>query len=125
MLAYPKTIYTSSAASPLTQVVKAGDFYFISGQTPKDYRTKQMLLGSITEQAEQVCQNIQSMLESVSLSFHDVAKTTCYLADMQDAAAFNEVYKKYFISKPARVCVAVKELPQGVLCEIECIAYGG
>ena len=64
------------------------------------------------------------MLESIGLDFSDVAKTTCYLTDMSNASAFNEVYKKYFTSKPARVCVAVKELPGGVLCEIECIAFG-
>ena len=77
---------------------------------------------TIEEQAEQVMKNIQALLESQNAAFTDVVKTTCFLADMKDFAAFNGVYEKYFTGRPARSCVAVKELPKGVLCEVEVIA---
>ena len=77
---------------------------------------------NIAAQTEQVMQNIAALLEEAGCSFTDVVKTTCFLADMGDFAAFNEVYAKFFVSKPARSCVAVKDLPKGVLCEIEAIA---
>ena len=77
----------------------------------------------ITAQAEQVCKNLGALLEAAGTNFENVVKTTCFLANMGDFAAFNKVYEKYFISKPARSCVAVKELPKGVLCEVEAIAY--
>ena len=77
---------------------------------------------TIEEQAEQVMKNVGALLESQGASFTDVVKTTCFLADMGDFAAFNEVYAKYFTGNPARSCVAVKDLPKGVLCEVETIA---
>ncbi len=76
---------------------------------------------TIQEQTEQVMANIKALLESQNAAFTDVVKTTCFLADMADFAAFNEIYGKYFTGKPARSCVAVKALPKGVLCEVECI----
>ena len=80
---------------------------------------------TIEEQTEQVMKNVAALLESQNASFTDVVKTTCFLADMGDFAAFNEIYAKYFTGKPARSCVAVKALPKGVLCEVETIAYVG
>ena len=77
---------------------------------------------TIEEQTEQVMQNVKALLESQGASFTDVVKTTCFLADMSDFAAFNEIYAKYFTGKPARSCVAVKDLPKEVLCEVETIA---
>lgn len=94
---------------------------FTSGQIPVDPATSEAPEG-ITAQAEQSCKNVGAILESAGSSFDKVFKTTCFLADMGDFAAFNEVYAKYFTSKPARSCVAVKTLPKGVLCEIEAIA---
>jgi 2-iminobutanoate/2-iminopropanoate deaminase len=79
----------------------------------------------IVGQTEQVCKNLAAVLEAAGSSFENVIKTTCFLAEMSDFAAFNEVYAKYFISKPARSCVAVKTLPKNVLCEVEVIAYLG
>ena len=84
--------------------------------------TGEVIGTTIREQTEQVMKNIQGLLESQIASFTDVLKTTCFLADMSDFAAFNEVYAKYFTGKPARSCVAVKDLPKGVLCEVETIA---
>ena len=84
--------------------------------------TGEVVGSTVEEQAEQVMKNIQALLDSQGASFTDVVKTTCFLADMKDFAAFNEVYAKYFTGKPARSCVAVKELPKGVLCEVETIA---
>ena len=81
-----------------------------------------MLFRSIAAQADQSCRNVGAILEAAGVGFDKVVKTTCFLADIADFAAFNEVYAKYFISKPARSCVAVKDLPKGVLCEIEAIA---
>jgi len=123
MLEYPETRYKSSATSPLSQVVKAGGMYFISGQISKDYETKKIVGKNVTEQAEQVMKNIGVMLESLDLDYSDVAKTTCYLTDSDNIPAFNEVYKRYFINKPSRVCLTVRDLPSHVLCEVECIAF--
>ena len=94
---------------------------YTSGQIPVDPATGNIPEG-ISAQAEQSCKNVGAILEAAQSSFEKVIKTTCFLADMADFAAFNEAYAKYFISKPARSCVAVKELPKGVLCEIEAIA---
>ena len=79
----------------------------------------------IAAQAEQSCKNVGAILEAAGVTLNDVFKTTCFLADMGDFAAFNEVYARYFVSKPARSCVAVKDLPKGVLCEVEAIAVKG
>ena len=98
-----------------------GDLVITSGQIPVDPATGAIPEG-IAAQAEQSCKNVGAILEAAGVTLESVVKTTCFLADMGDFAAFNEVYAKYFTSKPARSCVAVRELPKGVLCEIEAIA---
>ncbi len=120
-----KTIYTSNAPAaigPYSQAVQAGNLLFASGQVPLSPQTGQVVGSSITEQAEQVMHNIGAILTEAGTDFTHVVKTTCFLADMADFAAFNQVYAQYFTGKPARSCVAVKSLPKDVLCEVEVIA---
>jgi 2-iminobutanoate/2-iminopropanoate deaminase len=95
---------------------------YTSGQIPIDPANGGIVAGGIKEQTEQSCKNVLAILEAAGCTSADVIKTTCFLADMGDFAAFNEVYAKYFTSKPARSCVAVKTLPKNVLCEVEAIA---
>ena len=109
------------AIGPYSQGFEVNGFVYISGQIPVDPATGEVPAG-IAAQAEQSCKNVGAILEAAGAGFDKVFKTTCFLADMGDFAAFNEVYAKYFTSKPARSCVAVKDLPKGVLCEIEAIA---
>ena len=109
------------AIGPYSQGYTAGDLVFTSGQIPVDPATGAVPEG-ITAQAEQSCRNALAVLAAAGAAPEQVIKTTCFLADIADFAAFNEVYAKYFISKPARSCVAVKQIPKGALCEIECIA---
>ena len=109
------------AIGPYSQGYIVGDLVYTSGQIPVDPATGAIPQG-IAAQADQSCRNVGAILEAAGVSFQQVFKTTCFLADMDDFAAFNEVYARYFVSKPARSCVAVKELPKGVLCEIEAIA---
>ena len=109
------------AIGPYSQGYMAGGLVITSGQLPVDPATGEMP-ESIAAQAEQSCKNVGAILEAAGVCFADVIKTTCFLANMSDFAAFNEVYAKYFVSKPARSCVAVKDLPKGALCEIEAIA---
>ncbi len=109
------------AIGPYSQAYVTGGLLFVSGQIPVNPADGTMA-ASIAEQAEMSCKNVGAILEAAGTSFDKVVKTTCFLADMADFAAFNEVYAKYFISKPARACVAVKTLPKGALCEIEAIA---
>lgn len=109
------------AIGPYSQGFEANGFVITSGQIPVDPATGAVPEG-ITAQAQQICKNVGAILEATGTGFGQVIKTTCFLADMSDFAAFNEVYAKYFVSKPARSCVAVKNLPKGVLCEIEVIA---
>ena len=109
------------AIGPYSQGFIAGGFVFTSGQIPLDPATGN-IPDSIEEQAAQSCKNVGALLEEAGSGFDKVIKTTCFLADMADFAAFNAVYAEYFTSKPARSCVAVKELPKGVKCEIEAIA---
>ena len=109
------------AIGPYSQGFEASGFVITSGQIPVDPATGAAPEG-IAAQAEQSCKNVGAILEAAGAGFDRVVKTTCFLADMGDFAAFNEVYAKYFVSKPARSCVAVKDLPKGVLCEIEAIA---
>ncbi len=109
------------AIGPYSQGYEAGGFIYTSGQIPIDPSTGAIPEG-ITAQAEQSCKNIGAILEAAGSDFKNVIKTTCFLANMSDFAAFNEVYAKFFVSKPARSCVAVRELPRGVLCEVEAIA---
>ena len=109
------------AIGPYSQGFEVNGFVYTSGQIPVDPATGEAPEG-IAAQAEQSCKNVGAILEAAGAGFDKVFKTTCFLADMGDFAAFNEVYAKYFTSKPARSCVAVKDLPKGVLCEIEAIA---
>ncbi len=109
------------AIGPYSQGFEVNGFVFTSGQIPVDPVSGEVPEG-ITAQAEQSCKNVGAILECAGIGFENVVKTTCFLADMGDFAAFNEVYARYFTSKPARSCVAVKTLPKGVLCEIEAIA---
>ena len=109
------------AIGPYSQGYEVNGLVFTSGQIPVDPATGEVPAG-IAAQAEQSCKNVGAILESAGAGFDKVFKTTCFLADMGDFAAFNEVYARYFTSKPARSCVAVKDLPKGVLCEIKAIA---
>lgn len=109
------------AIGPYSQGFEVNGFVYTSGQIPVDPDTGRIPEG-IAAQAEQSCKNVGAILKSANVGFENVFKTTCFLADMADFAAFNEVYAKYFVSKPARSCVAVKTLPKNVLCEIEAIA---
>ena len=110
-----------AAIGPYSQALDLGNIVFVSGQIPVDPATGAVAEG-IAAQADQSCRNVGAILEAAGVGFDKVVKTTCFLADIADFAAFNEVYAKYFTSKPARSCVAVKDLPKGVLCEIEAIA---
>lgn len=109
------------AIGPYSQCYMANGFVFTSGQIPVDPDTGAVPEG-IAAQTEQSCKNIGAILEAAGVDFSKVIKTTCFLTDMGDFTAFNEVYAAYFTSKPARSCVAVKQLPKGVLCEIEAVA---
>jgi reactive intermediate/imine deaminase len=111
-----------AAIGPYSQAFEVNGFVFASGQIPIDPATGAVVEGGIAEQAEQSCKNVGAILEAAGSGYDKVIKTTCFLAEIADFAAFNEVYAKYFISKPARSCVAVKDLPKGVLCEVEAIA---
>ena len=111
------------AIGPYSQGYAAGGFVFTSGQIGVDPVTGNIPEG-IAMQAEQSCKNVGAVLHAAGVGFENVVKTTCFLADMADFGEFNAVYAKYFISNPARSCVAVRELPKGVLCEIEAIALG-
>ena len=110
-----------AAIGPYSQGYKVGPFVYTSGQIPVDPATGAIPEG-IEAQAHQSCKNVGAILEAAGVSFDQVFKTTCFLANMEDFALFNQVYAQYFTSKPARSCVAVKTLPKGVLCEIEAIA---
>lgn len=116
-----ETTLAPGAIGPYSQGYAAGGFVFTSGQIPVDPETGSIPEG-ISEQADRSCRNVCAVLEAGGCAAADVIKTTCYLADMNDFAAFNLVYEKYFVSKPARSCVAVRSLPKNVLCEIEAIA---
>ena len=109
------------AIGPYSQGYEVNGFVFTSGQIPVNPAGGTVPAG-IAAQAEQSCKNVGAILEAAGAGYAQVIKTTCFLADMGDFAAFNQVYAQYFVSKPARSCVAVKDLPKGVLCEIEAIA---
>ncbi len=111
-----------AAIGPYSQAMAYANFIFTSGQVPLDPQSGQVVGSTIAQQAEQVMKNLGAVLEANGAGFENAIKTTCFLADMADFGAFNEVYAKYFTGKPARSCVAVKELPKGVLCEVEVIA---
>lgn len=125
MLTYIETKNAPAAIGPYSQGICVNGLAFFSGQIPLSPETGEVIGSTIQEQAGQVMKNIQALLDSQNAKFTDVVKTTCFLADMKDFAAFNEIYAGYFTGKPARSCVAVKELPKGVLCEVEVIAAVG
>ncbi len=114
-----------AAIGPYSQAMIANGMVFTSGQIPLDPETADMVGENITEQTHRVCKNLEAVLTAAGASFESVIKTTCFLSDMADFAAFNEVYSQYFVSKPARSCVAVKTLPKGALVEVECVALQG
>lgn len=116
-----KTDKAPGAIGPYSQGMEVNGFVFTSGQIPVDPASGEIPAG-IAAQAEQSCKNVGAILEAAGTGYEKVIKTTCFLADMGDFAAFNEVYARFFVSKPARSCVAVKDLPKGVLCEVEAIA---
>ena len=111
-----------AAIGPYSQAVVFGNLVFTSGQIPINPATGNVEAVGITAQTEQVMKNLGEVLREAGASFENAVKTTCFLADISDFAAFNEVYGKYFTGKPARSCVAVKDLPKGVLVEVEVIA---
>ena len=111
-----------AAIGPYSQAIEVNGFLFASGQVPINPEVGDVVAEGIVGQTEQVMKNIGAILEVNGLTYTDVVKTTCFLADMGDFATFNEVYAKYFTGKPARSCVAVKTLPKNVLCEVEILA---
>ena len=120
-----KKIYTNKAPEPIgpySQAIFSGNILFCSGQIPLDAKTGEIAGNNIEEQTQKVCQNIEAILQHAGLSFENVIKTTCFLQNMQDFAGFNKVYAKYFVSNPARSCVAAAQLPKSVLVEIEVVA---
>ena len=112
-----------AAIGPYSQAIIAGDTLYASGQIPINPATGNVEAVGIKDQAKQAIENVGAILKAADTDFEHVVKTTCFLADIADFAAFNEVYAGYFTGKPARSCVAVKDLPKGVLCEVEVIAY--
>jgi 2-iminobutanoate/2-iminopropanoate deaminase len=117
-----RTDKAPAAIGPYSQALIYGNFLFASGQVPINPENGQVVEGDIQIQATQVMSNISAILEEAGTSFEHVIKTTCFLKNMDDFSAFNEVYAKYFVNKPARSCVAVAKLPRGVSCEVEVIA---
>lgn len=111
-----------AAVGPYSQAIAAGDTLYLSGQIAIDPAAGRIVATDIAGQAEQCCRNVEAVLVAAGASMADVVKTTCFLADIADFKAFNEVYAKHFVSKPARSCVAVKDLPAGALCEVEATA---
>ena len=120
-----KIIHTDDApkaVGPYSQAVEANNTLYLSGQIAIDPKAGDIVAKDIAGQTEQCCKNIEAVLKEAGAELKNVVKTTCFLADINDFAAFNEVYGKYFSHKPARSCVAVKDLPKGALCEIEVVA---
>ena len=122
MLKKVSTEKAPSAIGPYSQAIICGDMLYTSGQIPINPETGAIEATDIAAQAEQVMKNLGAVLEAAGTSFENVIKTTCFLYEIADFGAFNEVYAKYFTSKPSRSCVAVKDLPKGALCEVELIA---
>ena len=118
-------IYTNEAPEPIgpySQAILAGNTLYCSGQIAIDPSTGELVKGNVKEQTQKCIENIQNVLKKSGLGIKNVVKTSCFLKEMSDFAEFNEIYAKYFTNKPARSCVAVKELPKGALIEIEVIA---
>lgn len=122
MLNVISTLDAPAAIGPYSQAIVANNMVFASGQIPIIPATGEIAAGDINVQAEQVMKNVGAILAAAGTGYANVVKTTCFLADMADFAAFNAVYGKYFTGKPARSCVAVKQLPKNVLCEVEVTA---
>ena len=123
MLDRVSTPKAPAAIGPYSQAVWAGNFLYLSGMMPIDPETGALEPADITLQAQRIMKNIEAVLAEAGLSQENVVKTTCFLSDMANFGAFNAVYGAYFSSKPARSCVAVRELPKGALAEVEVIAY--
>ena len=120
-----KIIHTDqapAAVGPYSQAVEANGMLYLSGQIAIDPKAGKIVATDIEGQAEQCCKNVEAILAAAGQDMSAVVKTTCFLANISDFAKFNEVYAKHFISKPARSCVAVKDIPAGALCEIEVLA---
>lgn len=120
-----KTVQTANAPAaigPYSQAKITGNYVFCSGQIPVNPATSQIEGKTVTEQTHQACKNVKALLEAAGTSIDKVFKTTCFLADIADFTEFNAVYEQYFVSKPARSCIAVKDIPKGALVEIEAIA---
>lgn len=120
-----KTVYTEKAPAaigPYSQAKICGELVYTSGQIPVNPESGKIEADSVAEQTRQVCKNISEVLKAAGSSLDKVVKTVCFLSDIGDFASFNEVYEQYFTSKPARSCVAVKDIPKGALVEIETIA---
>ena len=120
-----KTIHTDqapAAVGPYSQAIEANGVLYCSGQIAINPAEGKIVAKTIEEQAEQCCRNVEAVLKEAGTDMSHVVKTTCFLAEIADFKAFNEVYAKHFISKPARSCVAVKDLPAGALCEVEVTA---
>ncbi len=121
-----KVIHSNNAPAaigPYSQGIVAGDFLFTSGQAPFDPVTGETVGNTIGEQTEQVMKNLLAVVEAAGADAAKIVKTTCFLQEMADFAAFNQVYEKYIPSAPARSCVAAKALPRGILCEVEAVVY--
>ena len=125
MLERISTPKAPAAIGPYSQAVWAGDFLYLSGMMPINPETGALEPADITLQAERIMTNVEAVLAEAGLTQENVVKTSCFLSDMGNFAAFNAVYGAYFTSKPARSCVAVRELPKGALVEVEVIAYKG
>ena len=121
MMKITNTDKAPAAIGPYSQAIAVNGMLYTSGQIPIDPAVGDVVATTIQDQAEQVMKNLGAVLEANGLTYTDVVKTTCFLSDMDNFAAFNEVYGKYFTGKPARSCVAVKTLPKNVLCEVEVI----
>lgn len=119
---YVSTNNAPGAIGPYSQAVKANGMLFTSGQIAINPQTGNVDAKTIEEQTHQVCKNLKAVVEAAGTTMDKVVKTTCFLADINDFAKFNEIYGTYFTNKPARSCVAVKDLPKAVLCEVELIA---
>ena len=116
------TTKSPAAVGPYSQAIDCGEYLFTSGQIGLDPATGAFAGDDVVTQAKQVCENLKAVLAEAGMGFEHVVKTTCFLADIADFAAFNAVYAEYFISLPARSCVAANDLPKGALCEVEVIA---
>ena len=115
------TTKAPGAIGPYSQAISANGFLYCAGQAGRVPETGKMAEGGSQGQTDQACKNVGGLLEANGLGYEDVIKTTCYLADIADFNAFNEIYAKYFTGKPARTCISAKDLPAGALCEIEVI----